>query len=156
MRSQKFPALVFVVLLCAISSADGRQAGSAAAIPAAQQIQPEELAQILQAKGGDRPLVLQVGPHVMFAEAHPPGAEYVGAGAVESGLQALRDRVKSVKHDQFIVLYCGCCPWTKCPNVAPAYQQLVSLGFSRVKVMHVATNFGADWVDKGYPVEKGR
>ena len=146
-----------LALLCAaFGTAYARQAGSAAAIPEAQLVQPETLAQILRSTAGAKPLIFQVGPHVMFAEAHPPGAEYIGAGALDSGIQALRERVKTLPHDQSIVLYCGCCPWIKCPNVAPAYQQLVTLGFGNVKVMYVATNFGADWVSKGYPVEKGR
>ena len=125
-------------------------------IPSAQLLQPEELVPLLNRSGADKPLVFQVGPRVFYAEAHVPGSEYIGAGKEESGLQALRDRVKSLKHDQFIVLYCGCCPWNKCPNVRPAYHQLVSLGFTRVKVMYIADNFGKDWVSKGYPVEKGR
>ena len=146
-----------LALLCAaFGTAYARQAGSAAAIPEARLVQPEKLAQILRSTEGAKPLVLQVGPHTMFAEAHPPGAEYVGLGALETGLQALRERVKTVPHDQTIVLYCGCCPWIKCPNVGPAYQQLASLGFQNVKVLFIETNFGADWVSKGYPVEKGR
>lgn len=150
-------ASLLAFLCVPLGNAFGQQDGPAAAsIPAAQLLPPEELAQILHSAGGEKPLIFQVGPHVMYAEAHPPGAEYVGAGALESGLEALRNRVKTLKHDQFIVLYCGCCPWTKCPNVRPAYEQLVSLGFTRVKAMYIATNFGADWVSKGYPVEKGR
>lgn len=144
-------------LLCAsLGSAFGQPSGPAASIPEAQRVPPEELVNLLHSTGTEKPLVFQVGPHVMYAEAHPPGAEYIGAGALASGIQALQDRVKTVPHDQFIVLYCGCCPWTKCPNVSPAYQKLTSLGFTRVKVLYIATNFGADWVDKGYPVEKGR
>ena len=126
------------------------------AIPAKHLMLPEELVPLLGKTGADKPLVLQVGPHVFYAEAHPPGAEYAGAGNSESGLQALRDRVKSLPHDRFVVLYCGCCPWKKCPNVHPAYQQLASLGFHNVKVLYIADNFGKDWVAKGYPVEKGR
>jgi len=127
-----------------------------ASIPAPQLLQPAELVQILGSSTGAKPLILQVGSHVLYAEAHVPGSEYVGAGGQESGLQALRDRVKALKHDQFIVLYCGCCPWAKCPNIRPAYQQLVSLGFFHVKVLYLAENFGTNWVSKGYPVAKGR
>ncbi len=29
------------------------------------------------------------------------------------------------------------------------------LGFTHVKVMYIAENFGDDWVNKGYPVAKG-
>jgi thiosulfate/3-mercaptopyruvate sulfurtransferase len=163
----RFPTVLMACVMASLwvprGDAYGQQAsppsqgpGSAGSIPAAQLLQPEELVQILRSSGGERPLVFQVGPHVFYAQAHIPGSEYIGAGAQESGLQALRDRAKSLRHDQFIVLYCGCCPWTKCPNVWPAYEQLVSLGFSHVKVLYIANNFGANWVAKGYPVEKGR
>lgn len=138
------------------SSPPSRGAGSAGLVPAAQLLQPEELVQILRSSGGEKPLIFQVGPRVFYAEAHIPGSEYIGATAQESGLQALRDRVKALAHDRSIVLYCGCCPWTKCPNVGPAYQELASLGLRRVKVLYIADNFGKDWVSKGYPVEKGR
>jgi hypothetical protein len=29
------------------------------------------------------------------------------------------------------------------------------MGFTNVKVLYIANNFGADWVEKGYPVAKG-
>ena len=156
--------LALLCVLCAQAHAQqpshALQATSAdsadAVIPAAQLLQPAELAQILRSSSGDKPLVLQVGSHVLYAEAHIPGSEYAGAGAQDSGLQALKDRVKGLKPTQFLVLYCGCCPWNKCPNIRPAYQQLHALGFTQVKVLYLADNFGADWVDKGYPVAKGR
>ena len=160
MRSLKVPAACLSTLLTVLSGrAVGEQAPpavSANAIPSAQRMQPEELVQALRAEGRDKPLVLQVGPHVLYAEAHVPGSEHIGATSQKSGLDALRERVKAEPHDRFIVLYCGCCPWTKCPNVRPAYDELVSLGFQKVKVMYIADNFGANWVAKGYPVEKGR
>jgi len=103
---------------------------------------------------GEKPLVLQVGSHVLYAEAHVPGSEYVGAAGTSTGLQALRERVSSLKKNQVIVLYCGCCPWGKCPNIRPAYQELKALGFTQVKALYLANNFGTDWVTKGYPVAK--
>jgi hypothetical protein len=127
-----------------------------AEIPAAQLLQPEELIRILRSSGKDKPLILQVGSHVLYAEAHIPLAEYTGAGGQDSGLQALRDRVMGLKRDQLIVIYCGCCPRNKCPNIRPAYRQLQTLGFTRVKVLYIADNFGTNWVNKGYPVTKGR
>jgi len=150
-----------VACLCVLSAgARAQQAAAPApgddAIPSARLLQPEELVPLLGRSGNEKPLVFMVGPHVFYAEAHVPGSEYTGAGNQESGLEALREKVKSVPHDRLIVLYCGCCPWKKCPNIRPAYQQLASLGFSRVQVLYVADNFGKDWVTKGYPVEKGR
>jgi rhodanese-related sulfurtransferase len=145
--------------LAAMANADppGHASSSAdAAIPATELLQPGDLAQTLRSSYAEAPLILQVGSHVLYAQAHIPGAEYAGAGGQEAGLQALVARVKDLKADRPIIIYCGCCPWNKCPNVRPAYWQLRTLGFTRVKVLYIAENFGADWVDKGYPVAKGR
>jgi len=156
--------LAILSILCvntnAQPSATALQAASTPAanaeIPTAQLLQPEELVQILRSSGKEKPLVLQVGSHVLYAEAHIPGSEYVGAAGQDSGLQALRNQVKGLKRNQFLVIYCGCCPWNKCPNIRPAYRQLHALGFTRVKVLYLADNFGTNWVDKGYLVTKGR
>jgi hypothetical protein len=32
---------------------------------------------------------------------------------------------------------------------------LRNLGYSNIRVLYIATNFGADWVNKGYPITKG-
>lgn len=126
------------------------------AIPADKLVQPADLAQMLAATQGTKPLILQVGSAVLFEEAHIPGSEYAGPAGQDADLQALRDRTKALAHDQAIVIYCGCCPWNKCPNIRRAYRELASLGFTNVKAMYVATDFGTDWVAKGYPVAKGR
>jgi thiosulfate/3-mercaptopyruvate sulfurtransferase len=125
-------------------------------ITAAQLLQPEELVQLLRSSGDEKPLILQVGSHVLYAEAHIPGSEYAGAGGQDTGLQALQDRVKGLERNRFLVIYCGCCPWNKCPNIRPAYRELHALGFTHVRVLYLADDFGTDWVNKGYPVTKGR
>ena len=129
---------------------------SAYSIPNAQLLQPEDLHRLLQHGGAAKPLVLQVGSHVLYAEAHIEGAEYAGPGSQGAGLQQLQQRVASLTHETSIVLYCGCCPWNHCPNIGPAFWRLHDLGFTQVKVLYIADNFGADWVSKGYPVEHGR
>ena len=127
----------------------------ASSIPTADLIQPADLAASLQSSS-PKPLILQVGSHILFAEAHIPGAEYAGPTNQEAGLQLLKDRVATLPQDTPIVLYCGCCPWDRCPNIAPAYNQLHAMGFTNLKVLYIADNFGANWVAKGYPVAKGR
>ncbi len=129
---------------------------SAFTIPAAQLIQADELNRILHTRGAEKPLILQVGSRMMFAQEHIPGAEYAGAGSQADGVAQLRGRVASLPRGTFIVLYCGCCPWNRCPNVGPAYSLLRGLGFTHVKVLYLAENFGNDWVSKGFPVEGGR
>jgi hypothetical protein len=129
---------------------------SASSIPTTHLLQPEELNRLLHAQGTNKPLVLQVGSHMLFAQAHIAGAEYAGAGSQTEGLSQLQTRVTPLPRKSFIVLYCGCCPWSRCPNVGPAFKLLRDLGFTNVKVLYIANNLGTDWVDKGYPVESGR
>jgi rhodanese-related sulfurtransferase len=129
--------------------------GSAFSIPEAQLLQPEALLPQLQAKGVDKPLLLQVGSQMLFSQAHIPGSEYAGPGSQPAGLQQLQNRVNSLPRKKPIVLYCGCCPWNRCPNLGPAFAKLHEMGFTNVKVLHLANNFGVDWADKGFPVERG-
>ncbi len=148
---------VFIPMLGigAIALASLALADQASLIPASRLINPDELAKIIQSAKSKKPLMIQVGSHVLYTQAHIPGSEYIGPASSESGLQSLRKRVESLPRNRFIVLYCGCCPWSHCPNVKPADDALHAMGFTNVKVLYVANNFGADWVDKGYPVAKG-
>ena len=129
---------------------------SALSIPESKLIQPQELLRKLKSTEKEKPLILQVGSRVMFAQAHIPGSEYAGPGSTEAGIQSLEDTVSSLPKNRHIVLYCGCCPWNKCPNVGPAYKRLHDLGFSQVQVLYIGNNFGDDWVNKGYPAVKGK
>ena len=121
----------------------------------AQLITPEDLVKLLQAPKTERPLILNVGPSLLYMQAHIPGAEYIGAASTPQGLQALHERARKLPHNTFILLYCGCCPWSHCPNVRPAYNELHKMGFTNVKVLYIAGNIGTDWVEKGYPTIKG-
>lgn len=123
-----------------------------AAIPASHLISPEELVRLLKT---EQPLILQVGFRKLYEQAHIPGSEYIGAPSTDESRKALQKRLAPSPKDRLIVLYCGCCPWSRCPNIHPAYQQLQDAGFTNVKVLYIADNFGTDWVDRGYPVAKG-
>ncbi len=127
----------------------------ATSLSSSQLINPEDLVKILQSPKGEKPLMIQVGSHVLYEQAHIPGSEYIGPGSSEIGLQQLQTRVQPLPRKKFIVIYCGCCPWSHCPNVKPADDALRAMGFTNVKVLYIPDNFGADWVNKGYPVAKG-
>lgn len=134
----------------------GAPASSAMSIPNASLIQPEALVQILKSTPKEKPVILQVGSRVMYSQAHIPGSEYAGPGSTAAGIQSLEDTVASMPKNRHIILYCGCCPWGRCPNVGPAYKRLHDLGFTKVQVLYLANNFGDDWVSKGYPAVKGK
>ena len=119
-----------------------------------QTISVDELVQILKSSQ-TKPLLFHVGPHMLYQQAHVPDSEFLGQGSTPEGQQNLRNRVASLPKKSAIVLYCGCCPWSHCPNMNPAYDTLKQLGFTNVKVLYIPNNFGADWVYKGYPTAKG-
>jgi rhodanese-related sulfurtransferase len=144
--------LLLLLALCTVSTSVAADAPRDPQIPTKQLIIPEELNTLLKSQ---KPLLLHVGFSAMYQQAHIPGSEYVGATSSPESLDALRTRVKALPKDSLIVIYCGCCPWEQCPNTRPAYKQLRNLGYTNVRVLYIANNFGADWVDKGYPTAKG-
>lgn len=127
---------------------------AAQAMPAdAPTVEPKDVAGRLAA--GSKPAIIQVGFAYQYRLDHIPGAIYAGPASRPAGLDLLKAAVAKLPHDREIVLYCGCCPWDKCPNIRPAIDLLKSMGFTRVTAMHVPDNFKTDWVDHGYPVEHG-
>ena len=161
MRSTKTMTVVFGVMLILAPQLyaqfpnPGAQPLSAMTVPQAQLMQPAELVQLQKASGVNRPSVLQVGSHVMFAAGAHSGIGVCRAGIAGSGAAIAGEDVASTPKNKLIVIYCGCCPWNHCPNIGPAYKQLQDLGFTNVKALYIANNFGDDWVAKGYAVEKG-
>jgi hypothetical protein len=151
--------LAGLVALCSQVRAQGpfgtSNENSAFSVPEKLLVQPAELNQLLAAKSGEKPLMFQVGSRVLFDQAHIAGSEYAGPGSQQAGLDQLKKRVTSLSRNKAIVLYCGCCPWNRCPNVEPAFKLLQSMAFTQVKVLYIANNLGSDWVEKGYPVERG-
>ena len=106
------------------------------------------------AKDVATPLMLQVGFDVLYRAAHVAGSIYAGPASKPEGIEALKQAVAGQPKNREIILYCGCCPWEKCPNIRPAFAALRELGFTRVKVMIVPENLKADWIDKGYPTDR--
>lgn len=150
-----------LAFVCAVPQSRGQSSGeveqiSASSVPEAQLIQPEELRQLLKSSEKEPPLIVQVGSRVFFSQKHIPGAQYAGPASQPAGIASLESLVSGLHKDKFIVLYCGCCPWNRCPNVGPAYKRLHQLGFTNVKVLYLANNFGDDWVGKGYPAVPGK
>ncbi len=111
----------------------------------------EQVAASLSAK--DAPIVIHVGPEVLFKRGHVAGARYGGEAGTDEGLAQLAQVASTLPKDRDVVIYCGCCPRSDCPNIRPAYTKLKSLGL-HVKVLDMQTNFHHDWQDKGFPVEK--
>jgi thiosulfate/3-mercaptopyruvate sulfurtransferase len=148
-------AALFATVVLAAQSGGYSPAAAELRPGSAELIQPQELLKALQS-GSGKPIVLYVGPHFLYAQARIRGAEFIGPPSDPQSLDKLRKRVAALPRNTRIVLYCGCCPWEHCPNIRPAYKELQKSGFTGVKVLYLGTSLGTDWVDKGYPVEKGQ
>ena len=149
--------LAFAGALCLFGPAPRvlAQTRPASTIPSAALIAPADLAARLEQGTTTKPLVLQVGFRVLFDQAHIPDAEFAGPASKDEGLALLRARVAKLPREAPIVIYCGCCPWSRCPNIAAAYDALHVLGFTHVRVLHIREDFDQDWVKAGYPVRRG-
>jgi rhodanese-related sulfurtransferase len=118
-------------------------------------LEAEHLARIFSDPHNNKPLILYVGPAVLYKRAHVPDAKSIGTASEPEGLKNLQREAQTLGRDRELVLYCGCCPWNVCPNVRPAFRTLQDMGFKRVKVLYLSQNLTKDWVNKGFPVQKG-
>jgi thiosulfate/3-mercaptopyruvate sulfurtransferase len=121
-----------------------------------QMVQPGDLAKELSdSKNTEKPIVVCVGFRTLYQSAHIRGAVFHGAASSTQGLQDLRKWAEGVPRTETVVLYCGCCPFSRCPNVRPAFEALRLMGFSHLKILSIPTDFGTDWINKGYPTVTG-
>src|ERR1700722_5453044 len=114
-------------------------------------VAPAELAQAIQS--GKAPVVLSGAFPVLYHGKHIVHAINAGPTSKPEGIEALKTAVAKLPKDADLVIYCGCCPMVKCPNIRPAYRTLKELGFTHVRVLSLPTNLHTDWVSKDYPFE---
>jgi len=98
----------------------------------AQTIQPAELASELGDKGGTPPAIVYVGFRTLFVGGHVPGATFHGSASTEQGLSDLKKWAEELPRTTNLVIYCGCCPLEKCPNIRPAFKFCDRLGRQRL------------------------
>ncbi len=120
-----------------------------------QTIQPADLLKELGASQS-APTVVFVGFNRLYTSGHIKGAQNHGMAGNEVGLQELKTWASSLHRSTKLVIYCGCCPIERCPNLRPAFTALHDLGFTKLRVLLLPTDFAVDWADKGYPYDKGQ
>lgn len=122
---------------------------------AAESVEPSDLAKEL-GEGKTAPTVLFVGFHRLYSSGHIKGAQFHGSGGSAEGLAEIKAWASSVPRSTNLVIYCGCCPMERCPNIRPAFSALRVLGFSKLRVLILPTSFEVDWAEKGLPYDKGQ
>jgi hypothetical protein len=112
-----------------------------------QLLEPSVLAAQIKTGGTDIPLILNIG-----AVEDIKGATHIGAVNDTKNLEKLKNTVKDLPKNTAIVIYCGCCPFARCPNIRPAFAELVKSGFTNVKLLNLPANLKTNWIGKGYPL----
>lgn len=113
-----------------------------------QLIEPSELAKTI-ADNKNVPVVISVGPGALI-----PNSFDAGMASTKDGLDKLKTKLGTLKKDQKIVIYCGCCPFEHCPNVRPAIDALKQMKFTNFYLLNLSHNIKKDWIDQGYPAKK--
>jgi thiosulfate/3-mercaptopyruvate sulfurtransferase len=101
------------------------------------------------------PTVVFVGFQRLYTAGHIEGAQFHGSGGNPEGLKEIKTWAATLPRTRNLVIYCGCCPMERCPNVRPAFTALHELGFAKLRVLVLPTSFEADWAEKGHPYDKG-
>lgn len=149
-------------LLAAKVTGDRAVATSASALPSepwteAQTVTPAELVkEMAHSKRAERPVVVCAGFRSLYEGAHVPGAVFHGPASKPEGLEDLKKWAHGIPRSSNVVVYCGCCPFDRCPNIRPAFEALRAMGFRHLRVLVLPANFYKDWYAKGYPVEKDK
>jgi len=102
------------------------------------------------------PTVVFVGFGRLFGAGHIKGAQNHGSGGSPDGLAQIKAWAATLPKTTNLVIYCGCCPMDRCPNVRPVFTALRDMGFTKVRVLILPTDFAKDWAEKGYPYDKGQ
>lgn len=151
--------LTFVLALALLSlpvpTIQGQEKKAADPWSSSETIQPAVLARILTDKSSSVPTVVFVGFRSLYVGGHVADAAYHGTASTEQGLAELKAWAASLPRSTDLVIYCGCCPMDKCPNLRPAYTALSGMGFKKLRVLVLPTSFAADWAAKDYPMQKG-
>jgi thiosulfate/3-mercaptopyruvate sulfurtransferase len=121
----------------------------------AQTIQPNDLAKELS-DAKSAPTVVFVGFQRLYTAGHIKGAQFHGSGGSVEGLTQLKSWASALPRTTDLVVYCGCCPLERCPNLRPAFAALHEMGFTKLHALILPASFAADWAEKGLPYDKAQ
>ena len=111
-----------------------------------QLMQPSDLVSILN-EGNDNIYIFNIGPSGSIKNSIK-----IGPGEDEDSIEKLKAEASQLDKDANIVIYCGCCPFDKCPNIRPAFILLNEMKFANHKLLNLTQNLKVNWIDEGYPI----
>lgn len=139
-----------ILITLALSLSTALVAYAQAPVWKKEQLMPTaELAEKINTNAKDKPIIFNVGPMDLIK-----GATSVGLGTSATITQQMKNKLSMESKTRSIVVYCGCCSYASCPNIKPAYDALIGLGFKNTKVLELPEGLKPDWVAKDYPMEE--
>ena len=114
-----------------------------------QLMEPGDLASTINDPERPQPFVISVGPGAVIK-----GSLEIGPTVDKVNIDKLQAHLDTLQKDASIVIYCGCCPFNKCPNIRPAFSLLNKMAFENHKLLNLPRNVKSDWIDRGYPVNE--
>lgn len=137
-----FPAFFISLFILATNPSQGQQVNN---WTKEQLMAPSLLAKNLK-ENKKLPLILSVGPMALI-----PHSIDLGAASESENLDKLKNTLSKLPANTDILIYCGCCPFERCPNIRPAIDLLKKMNFTNFHLLNLSTSIKADWIDKGFP-----
>lgn len=110
-------------------------------------IEPSDLAALISNPKAKQAIIYNIG-----VVENIKGAKNFGAASEKENLAKFKETLAGMPKNSSIVVYCGCCPFERCPNIRPAFNLMKSMGFINGKLLNLQTNLKQNWIDKGYPL----
>lgn len=114
-----------------------------------QLLNPSELAKVLNNPKAPQPLIYSIGMQAIIK-----GSIDIGPAMRKDNLNKLKTQLDKLPKNAQIVIYCGCCPFDRCPNIRPAMELLKNMQFKNYKLLNLPQNIKVDWIDPGYPINE--
>jgi hypothetical protein len=114
-----------------------------------QLLAPADLAKTLSNPTAAKPVIFAVGMDPIIK-----GSIDIGPGMMKDNIAKLKQKLDKMPKNAQIVVYCGCCPFSSCPNIRPAMELLKTMQFTNYKLLNLPQNVKVDWIDKGYPMSE--
>jgi hypothetical protein len=114
-----------------------------------QLLAPADLAKALNDPKAPQPLVFSVGMQAIIK-----GSIDIGPTMRAENLNTLKEKLNKLPKNTQVVVYCGCCPFSRCPNIRPAMKLLKEMKFTNYKLLNLPDNVKVDWIDMGYPMSE--
>ena len=109
---------------------------------------PASLAAMIKNPKASKPVIFNIG-----VVENIKGARNMGGASEKENLDRFKKALSTIPKTSTVVVYCGCCPFDRCPNIRPALTTLKAAGFKNGKLLNLPTNIKVDWINKGYLVE---